>query len=205
MRRRQAEALDQARGARGDLSSLRKTLGAGGEKEVARAAERVAIRRGRGVRRAESVTRRAATDRLSAALVDDLEQKIRGLEGAIAKSRLQASVGGIVVVIHLAEGATWNTRSSDPVLEVLEPSSLSVRAMVPEDVAGRLLPGQAARLEFRGGRSIDTRLERVSSAVLLLPGESGSDEAVREASFALPEGRASQLEPGDPVRVLLSL
>jgi len=170
-----------------------------GEHAASERAIAIATVRNRGSRRT-SVTNRAAGERVAAALVDDLGQRVRQLEDAISRSVIRAPVAGQVIDVNVDVGANWNTRASEPTVSILDPSSLVIRVTVPAALAKVMRPREVVWIEV-GGKTLEGIASEIGEDELRLPTEEGEYETVREVIVTVDPATARQLDVGDVLRV----
>lgn len=193
----------QARAARSDGDRDRVTsIGVErGEHAASERALAIAGVRNRGNRRG-SVVRRAAGERVAAALVDDLSSRVRQLEDAIQNSVIRAPVSGQVIDVNVEVGSNWNTRSTKPSVSILDPLSLVIRAGVPAALAKVMRPREVVWIEI-DGKPIEGSAWQIGEDELRLPSEDGEYETIREVLFTVDPAIARTLEVGQVVRVAI--
>jgi multidrug efflux pump subunit AcrA (membrane-fusion protein) len=170
---------------------------AASERALAIAAVRT---RSRGSRR---IAHRAAEERIAAALVDELGGRVRSLEYDIAHSAVRAPISGQIVSVRLSEGRQWSTRSVDAAFEILDPTSLVVRAPVPVGLADRMRAREVVWLDL--GRdpaeTVEALVWQIDPQELRLGLGDGSFQTVREVRFTVDPDVARTLDVGQEVRV----
>ncbi len=200
--------LEKAEGAaRYSESDRRRIVEAGlerGEEEAAERAAAIASVRNRG-RGASRTTRRAAEERVAAALVDDLSQRVRRLEDDIAASVVRSPIDGEIVSVRIHEGGQWNTRNVDPAFEILDVRSLVVRASVPKGLGDVMRPREVVWLDLgeRDPNPVEAVVWVIADDVLRVSRDDGSFESVREVRFTVAPQTAARLDVGQPVRVAI--
>ncbi len=201
--RRLDEVEDHVAQERQDLARFERAAIEGGEEAARDEAIRTATRRGQGQRR-RSATRRAADERLSGALIQDLSQRVRHLEDAIASSRLVAPVDGVVVLVGVRVGSRWNTRDLEPAFEILDPSSHLVRAPVPSGLVDVMQPREKVLLDLGPTSEVVTGMAwKIEEQELRMPMPEGGTERVREVLFTVAPEIAATLEVGQAVDVAI--
>ncbi len=206
-KRIQEEAEAELVRSRGDLDRVRRRVQTDGEEGAADLA--VALHKARTERPSTHAVRRANEDALAVALVDDLEQRIRQLEKAIAHSALKAPLSGIVIDVAVAAGEEWNTRTVRPAFQIVDPRSFVVTVVIPVERARTLTPDQVAWVEIPGERGgpptvVSARWQSVAEDQVTLTGRSGGTVAWTNAVFKLPADLPRHVFVGEEARVALA-
>lgn len=175
---------------------------AGDEHEASQRAIAIASVRQRGAR-SGTAARRAAEERIAAALVDELGGRVRSLEDDIANSVVRAPISGRVVSVRLSEGSQWNTRNVDPAFEILDPTNLVVRAAVPVGLAKVMREREVVWLDLGDGsvEPIEGLVASIDEQDLRISGDDGSFRTLREVRFTVGPDVSRRLEIGQEVRV----
>jgi len=174
----------------------------GDEHEASRKALVIAAARNRGARSGPAA-RRAAEERIAAALVDELGGRVRSLEHDIAKSVVRSPIAGEIVSVRLTEGSQWNSRNPDPAFVVMDPASLVIRAPVPAILAKVMREREVAWLDVGDGSTepVEAVVWVIDDADLRLSDVNGNRTTVREVLLKVDPGVSRRLEIGQPVRV----
>ncbi|MCP4873839.1 MAG: biotin/lipoyl-binding protein [Proteobacteria bacterium] len=202
LRRRLESAESRARSEDYDRRRIVEAGLSGDEHEAAEKAVAIAAVRNRGAR-SGTAARRAAEERIAAALVDELGGRVRGLEDDIAKSVVRAPISGQIVSVRLSEGGQWNTRNVDPAFEILDPASLVIRAAVPVGLAKVMREREIVWLDLGDGASepVEGMVSEIDEQELRVSGNDGEFSTVRHVRFTVTPAVSRRLEIGQPVRV----
>jgi HlyD family secretion protein len=142
-----------------------------------------------------------------------MEANVRALEAAEArskweldqKSRLAPQAGVIFDTLYRA--GEW-VEPGRPVVALLPPENVKLRAFVPESVVGALHQGDSVRVSVDGvAGAITARISFISPQAEYTPPVIYSDESREKLAFMIEAvfdpKTATQLHPGQPVNVQL--
>ena len=144
-----------------------------------------------------------------------LEANLRALEAAEARSqwelgqKRQAAPQAGVIFDTLYRQGEW-VQAGRPVVALLPPQNIKVRAFVPESVVGKLHPGDRMTVQVDGvTTSITGTISFISPQAEYTPPVIYSDESRQKLVFMIEAvfdpKIAAQLHPGQPVEVQLPL
>lgn len=150
----------------------------------------------------------ARSDQIAAAEADAraLEAALRQAEWNLAQKRQSASQAGLVFDTLYREGE-W-VGAGRPVVALLPPANIKVRAFVPETRIGSLHVGDKARVLVDGVREpLTGNISFISPRAEFTPPVIYSQESRRKLVFMVeivfPPETAEKLHPGQPVDVQL--
>jgi multidrug efflux pump subunit AcrA (membrane-fusion protein) len=192
---------------RQDMDQMRIQRLAAAEEDPEAAAREIAValsRRHTKVPRRETV-RRAAKERLNIALVDDFRSRMNQLQADIDLAELASPIDGVVVDVNVFAGEQWNTRSTDPSFELMDPGSMVVRADLPLRRARLLVEGEPVWVEIPidgQPRAMEGRVRAVSESPVYERERGGAVVAeARRVTIILPRSRPDGIGIGAPARV----
>ncbi|MEW6324297.1 MAG: efflux RND transporter periplasmic adaptor subunit [Nitrospirota bacterium] len=150
-----------------------------------------------------NLTAQEAVDR-ARALRDQDRERLAQAEWALAQKRQAAPAAGLVFDVLYREGE-W-VPAGRPVVSLLPPQNIHVRAFVPEPMLGALHPGEAATVFVDGRpepvigtiRFISPRAEYTPPVIY---SQESRDKLVFMVEVGFDPGTAARLNPGQPVDV----
>lgn len=149
---------------------------------------------------AESARAAVAARRAEARSV---EQEARHAKTLLSHARIVAPTSGVIVQRAAEVGNT--AMPGTPILRMVDPATLWISARIDESVAGRVAPGQSARIRLRTGETLLGKVARISRQ---------ADAAARElevnvsfdqppARFALDQEAEVTIHTGDERGVIV--
>ena len=205
-KRIQEDAEELAASGSQDLARIQRRARTESEQGAAELA--IALHKTRTDRPSTRAVRRANEDALAVALVDDLEQRIRQLEGAIDNSKLKSPLAGIIIGVRAAAGDEWNTRTVEPAFQIVDPRSFVVTVVIPLAAARALDLNEVAWVELPadGAAPVVVRAELTSIADehVTLAGQSGGAVTWTNVVFKLPPDLPRRSYIGEEARVALA-
>lgn len=204
MEQRLAEVMEQVKHLEGDRRAFQRKLELQGQEAARDFVAEIARRRNTKPR--TQAMRRANHERLSIALVDDLESRVRQLKFALEQSTLKSPIDGVLVAVTVFPGEPWATRALDEAFEILDPDGLVVRAEVRRQRADTMTMGELSWVELgvRGKPVVEAGVQEVSRDTRSHPNlETGGQQEFKLVTFKLPGNLPPGVDIGTDVRIAL--
>ncbi len=204
MEARLAEVRQQMQYLEGDRKTFQRKLERQGEEAARDFVAEVARRRNKKPR--TRAMKRANKERLSIALVDDLESRVRQLEFALEQSTLKSPIAGTLVSVTVFPGEPWATRALEEAFEILDPSGLVVRAEVRRQRAETMTLGELSWVEIgvNGKPVVEAGVKDVSRDTRTHPNLEGVGvQEFKLVTFKLPRALPAGVDVGTDVRIAL--
>ena len=142
------------------------------------------------------------------AQVAQAEAALAQARARLADTRIEAPMDGVVLRKNLEPGATANPGA--PVLTLVDPSALWLRAFIPEVDLGRVRLGQAARVTVDAfpGQAFEGRVTEIASEAEFTPRNVQTQKERVNLVFRVKIGVSSadgRLKPGMPADAVIAV